>query len=777
MKCLLFTLLPVLCLATSIPVHSGDDLQVKVNSSSCSDSVVLDAGVTWDLTLILPNHNCTMMTPTTIITSASSMLPVCVSPTSHVSPTDSFNMPRIRTLGGGTVGAAIELAPGANYWTIDGIELTDNAPTNFNVSTLIDAQSAKGVGNLIVRRSYMHQKETGTNYNRTVQRAIWFEAPSLLVECNYVGPLVGYFYPDVPGIPNNHTLMNTEFLLSISGSNMLARYNYVDAWYNAVFTGGADSLPQNSATLSSASTSAATFSNTVGVATDLVVRLGVQGTLTLDSVAKTVTFLTQTTPPISNADIAANGASATIELSDSAPSRILQLCTSMYIDQPCNNPGGVVGNVSAFFWTTSSTHPVDGTYNYTLYQTAQVTSVAGNVVSYTPNSHDKLLHTPQVAAWNFGTQGNVHDVTLQGNTFYVDPAFGVDAFTQTGNCPKGAFEMKSIDTFNVIGNRFIGYPAILAAPPTNQNGTSPWTTTRNITIQSNWIDPITPSACKRAAANFIDHEDLHTISPSNNNRFVNNFMGAGIQTMLSFRPATGNTWSMTHNTAINTVGGFDYNGVVAGLAPVIGWTFSDNIADYNSYGMQCFTMPFTVPTCYPSGVFLNNVIVDTQAQGFGTNIWGTGSVLAPIPTAFSQVGFTDMANQIYNLASTSPYKGKGSDGKDPGVDWAALQAALGGVPIPIPTPNHPPTLTITAPVQGSKIKCGTVNLKATAKDLEDGDITAKILWSNGAVGGSTTMSYGCGGPNLGLKSVNAAVVDSGGLSGASSVQYTIVKKL
>jgi hypothetical protein len=671
-------------------------------------------------------------------------------------------MPRIRTLAGGTVGAAIELAPGANYWTIDGIELTDNAPTNSNVSTLIDAQSAKGVGNLIVRRSYMHQKETGTNYNRTVQRAIWFEAPSLLAECNYIGPLIGYYYPDVPGIPNNHTLMTTEGLLSISGANLTLSNNYISAWYNGVFTGGGDTAPQNTATLTSASTTSSIFSSLTGVASGLVIRFGVQGTGSLVSSGSTGTLTVTSGPTLTSADIGGDGLSASIEIIDAAPSRLLQ-CSS------------IAANVCTFTWVQASTHPVNGAYSFVLYQTAVVNSVAGSMVNYTPNSHDKLLHTPQVAAWNTGTQGTVHDLTIQGNTFYIDPAFGVNAFMTTGNCPKGGFEMKNVDILTVVGNYFTGYPGVLALTAANQNGTAPWTTTRNVTIQSNWLDPVTPSACKRSGLLFIDHEDLHTVSPSINFNITNNFFGAGIQNILGARPASGNTWSMTHNTGINTVGGFDYNGVVTSLEATPGWTHSDNIENYMSYGMNCLVG--SLAACFPSGVFQNNVAVDTQAVGYGTTIWGTGSILAPIPTAFSQVGFTDMANQIYSLASTSPYKGKGSDGKDPGVDWAVLQAALGGVPIPIPTPNRPPTLTITAPVQGSKIKCGTVSLKATAKDPEDGDITAKILWSNGAVGGSTTMSYGCGGPNLGLKSVNAVVVDSGGLSGSASVQYTIVKKL
>ncbi len=477
---------------------------------------------------------------------------------------------------------------------------------------------------------------------------------------------------------NNTTLMNTECLISITGSNLTMANNYCSVWYNGVFTGGSDTPPQNTATLTGASTTTATFSNVTGLASGIVGRFGVQGNGNVVSSGSTgtLTITAQPTPAMSSADIGGDGLSATIEIVSAAPSRLLQ-CTS------------IVGNVCTFTWVQASTHPANGAYSFVLYQTAMVSSVVGSVVNYTPNSHDKLLHTPQVAAWNFGTQGTVHDVTLQGNTFYIDPAFGLNAFMTTGNCPKGGFEMKNVKNLTVLGNYF--------------QGTAPWTTTSNVTIQSNWIDPVTPSACKRSALLFIDHEDLHTVSPSNDYNITNNFFGAGVQNLLGVRPASGHTWSMTHNTGINTVGGFDYNGVVTALQILPGWTFSNNIANYMSYGMNCLVPPNTLAACFPSGAFQNNVMTDTQAVGYGTSVWGAGSVLAPIPTATSQIGFTDLAGQVYSLAVTSPYKGLGTGGSDPGVDWTALLAALGSSPTP-------PSTTSTS-ITGQGTITGTVTIQ------------------------------------------------------------------
>ncbi len=681
LRIILFLCASLLAVAANIPVHMGDNLQTAITGASCGDSLILDAGATWDGTFLLPNKSCSSGTPITITSSAAASLPVCTGPTTHVNPADATNMPRIRTLGGGTIGAAIEMTTGANYWILDGLELTDNAANTAVVNAEIDGTSGVGVGHLTVERSYIHQKETGTNWNRTIQRATWFDGDTLTEACNYIY-IIGYYYPTAPGIGNNHTTMDSTSILSIVGANITEKWSYVSVWWNGIFLGGGDTAPQNTATLSGASTTSATFSNVTGVASGLVIRFGVQGTGTLVSSGSSGTLTITSGPMLTSADIGGDGLSASIEITDAAPSRLLQ-CTS------------IAGNVCTFTWVQSSTHPANGAYAFTLLQTAQVSGVAGSVVNYTPNSHDKLLHTPQVAAWNTGTQGTIHDVTLQGNTFYIDPAFAANVFSQNGNCPKGGFEIKNVDIFTVVGNYYTGYPAVLAMTPANQNGTAPWTTTRNVTIQSNWIDPLTPSACKRSGLLFIDHEDLHTVSPSINFNITNNFMGAGIQNILGVRPASGNTWSMTHNTAINTVGGFDYNGVVTDLQVLPGWTFSNNIANYMSYGMNCLVPPNTLAACFPSGVFQNNVMTDTQAVGYGTSVWGAGSVLAPIPTATSQIGFTDLAGQVYSLAVTSPYKGAGTGGSDPGVDWTALLAALGSSPTPPSTTSTSITGQVT----------------------------------------------------------------------------------
>lgn len=65
------------------------------------------------------------------------------------------------------------------------------------------------------------------------------------------------------------------------------------------------------------------------------------------------------------------------------------------------------------------------------------------------------------------------------------------------------------------------------------------------------------------------------------------------------------------------------------------------------------------------------------------------------PATLTEVGFVDAASGNYRLAASSPYRGKGTDGKDPGVDWDALNAAHvkpGVSPTPTAQPSPTPTL-------------------------------------------------------------------------------------
>src|SRR5260370_41083996 len=97
--------------AGTIVVPDGGDLQAALNAAQWGDSVVLQAGATWDGEFRLPNRNCTASTPIRIGSSAQASLP-----NGRVGPADATNMPRIRALGTGVTGSAFIMAANSGYW-------------------------------------------------------------------------------------------------------------------------------------------------------------------------------------------------------------------------------------------------------------------------------------------------------------------------------------------------------------------------------------------------------------------------------------------------------------------------------------------------------------------------------------------------------------------------------------------------------------------------------------------------------------------------------------
>ena len=91
-----------------------------------------------------------------------------------------------------------------------------------------------------------------------------------------------------------------------------------------------------------------------------------------------------------------------------------------------------------------------------------------------------------------------------------------------------------------------------------------------------------------------------------------------------------------------------------------------------------------------------------------------------------------------------------------------------------PTPNDPPTVTITSPTDGSTFDSGaTIDFAGTASDTEDGDISASMVWTSNIEG-----EIGTGGsfPAIlsdGNHTITAEATDSGGKTSSDSISITV----
>jgi len=131
-------------------------------------------------------------------------------------------------------------------------------------------------------------------------------------------------------------------------------------------------------------------------------------------------------------------------------------------------------------------------------------------------------------------------------------------------------------------------------------------------------------------------------------------------------------------------GGFN----TLGGSPMQNMTWTNSIFDAGIYGPwstgqgtnDCASAPLaTSPlgkfnSCYSPYSFAGNVIPrgDKIQQG---QTWPANNAF---PADVKSVGFVSLGTD-YHLAPTSPYKGTGLDGKDPGADVDLLNAAIAGV--------------------------------------------------------------------------------------------------
>ncbi len=194
----------------------------------------------------------------------------------------------------------------------------------------------------------------------------------------------------------------------------------------------------------------------------------------------------------------------------------------------------------------------------------------------------------------------------------------------------------------------------------NQNGGAPWSTLQDINITNNIVRHST------TGFSILGKDDGHPSTQAKRIRIANNLLvDVGPDYAAVFLVGCcADTLTVENNTVQQTGSIMTCYGV-----PNSNFVFRNNIVQFNSYGFYC-------PTNMLSPDSRGNVIVDNKAQisanGYPANIPKGNFVVS----SFDQVGFVDFENGDWRLGPQSKVKGKGSDGKNPGVDFEALGAAV-----------------------------------------------------------------------------------------------------
>jgi hypothetical protein len=117
---------------------------------------------------------------------------------------------------------------------------------------------------------------------------------------------------------------------------------------------------------------------------------------------------------------------------------------------------------------------------------------------------------------------------------------------------------------------------------------------------------------------------------------------------------------------------FTNNMVVTGRYPV--WDAQGGTNNCAQYDVPITT----INNCFTTNNFSNNALIATPTA-FPPSKWPLNNLF---PATVSDVGFVNFNSGNggnYELQSTSPYKSKGTDGKDLGADIVGLNAALANV--------------------------------------------------------------------------------------------------
>ena len=251
---------------------------------------------------------------------------------------------------------------------------------------------------------------------------------------------------------------------------------------------------------------------------------------------------------------------------------------------------------------------------------------------------------------------------------------------------KNLFELKNAKRVTVSENIFQnnwadgqdGYAILFTVR--NQNGTAPWSTVEDVVFSYNIVRN-TPYGIKMHA-----RDDLSSSQDEKNISIIHN----QIVTSSSVQPgggkclliANGNFAGVLQNLTLNhntCVGLGAYPSFIEGdtRISINGLAVANNIAmgitagtdawikGRGDFGTKALNLVAGSTWAMPKNIFM----LPSGSSNYPNN----GTNINYYVNNWNAVGFVDFVRGNYALASTSPYKNRGSDGNDPGADAARLK--------------------------------------------------------------------------------------------------------
>ena len=242
---------------------------------------------------------------------------------------------------------------------------------------------------------------------------------------------------------------------------------------------------------------------------------------------------------------------------------------------------------------------------------------------------------------------------------------------------KGSLEFKNARRVQFDGNLIdseIRATAIVITTR-NQNGKAPWSIIEDLQITNNIVRHAS------TGVNFLASDNEHNSQEARRIRIANNLFTdivaerAG-DTAYFLQLNGGETFTVEHNTVQQ-----EGNTISAYGNPTRGFVFRNNIVQFSLYGIVCFTQGAECPRdnlfchCLPGAVIRGNIIVDNVGAARSDSKeakYPPGNMFTP---SYDKIGFIDFRNGDWRLAPNSKYRLNNTEGRDPGVDFDALEAS------------------------------------------------------------------------------------------------------
>lgn len=599
----------------------------------------------------------------------------------------AVNMPKVQAIG---AAPAFDFLKNSKYWKIERLNVTNvdsGAQTVMLFGQNDYAITAKSEypDRIVIQQNWIHPvEETGAPLDATtVARSA--ESAIYLNATNVTvrqNAMQGFVGRYKYGGAAGQAIASANYLITAWADNVLIEHNLLEAWTYAFFAGGS-SVPKH-----------------------LVTGTG------------TVSACTPTSCVFSNTTGLVPGMPVAVYVSNAVPPR----WGATFVQS--------ISTSSTVTFTAPLCASYDGGNTCTGVKPAGVVPGNGNT-----------------ARWDGDQPQNI---TLRRNIFAHDLSWATYLGRSSG---KGYLEVKACVRCVFDGNIFTGATGATVTVR-NQGGDFPWASLDGLTFSNNYF--------KNSNNTFLAF--LTDSTPSRKSKGVtwtNNLMvgigpvlWTGTTAQLAGTFYGGEQATISHNTVLWTQ---TYQNFVGYLkSPMTSLTIRDNI--FGAGVNYCWDLTergvVGMPQCWPSAAVDRNVLVNARGWSSGDlNGWW----LTPFPNntvvgSIADLGLVDFAGAEgggdyhgYALAASSPFKSQASDGKDPGVDFAALDAAIFGTaspapaPVPEPTPVPAPCTCPVGPMVATNYGVSTQNLAGPS--------------STPGPGGGLDLRIGLTGLRAGIKAV------------------------